>query len=80
MPGGLSFWFESGFNVPDTVGAPRIRGGIQGSLAAELSYFVSCVAKNERPTIVTAEDAMEGLRIAIALVESAEKQEDIVLE
>jgi len=80
VPGGLSFWFESGFNVPDTVGAPRIRGGIQGSLAAELSYFVSCVAKNERPTIVTAEDAMEGLRIAIALVESAEKQEDIVLE
>ncbi len=80
VPGGLSFWFESGFNVPDTIGAPRIRGNLQGSLVAELSYFISCVAQNQRPSIVTAEDAMEGLRIAIALVESAEKQKDIVLE
>lgn len=80
VPGGLSFWFETGFNVPDTVGVPRIRGKVQGSLAAELSYFVSCVAMNEKPRVVTAEDAMEGIQIASALVASAERGHDVVPE
>jgi UDP-N-acetylglucosamine 3-dehydrogenase len=80
VPGGLSFWFETGFHVPDAVVAPRISGRVQGSLAAELSYFVSCVAMNEKPKVVTAEEAMEGIRIACALAESANKQQDVVLE
>jgi len=80
VPGGLSFWFETGFHVPDTFVAPRIDGRVQGCLAAELSYFVSCVARNEKPKVVTAEEAMEGIRVACALVESANKQEDLVLE
>ena len=80
VPGGLSFWFETGFHVPDTIGAPRIRGNVQGGLTAELSYFVSCVTRNEKPKVVTAEEALEGIRVAIALVESAEKQEDVVLD
>jgi len=78
VPGGLSFWLETGFDVPDTI-APRIRGKVQGSLAAELSYFVSCVAMNEKPTVVTAEEAMEGIQVANALVDSANRQQDVVL-
>lgn len=80
VPGGLSFWLESGFLVPDVIGAPRIRGTVEGSLAAELSYFVSCVLKKEKPQVVTAEEALEGIRVAVALVESAEKEQDVVLE
>lgn len=80
VPGGLSFWFETGFHVPDTFVAPRIRGRVEGSLAAELSYFVSCVAMNEKPKIVTAEEAMVGIQVACALLESADKQQDVVLE
>ncbi len=80
VPGGLSFWMETGFDVPDTVVAPRIRGTVQGSLAGELSYFVSCAAKGEKPKVVTAEEAMEGIQVAIALVESANRQQDVVLD
>jgi len=33
VPGGLSLWLESGFHVPDIVGAPRIRDYVGGKLA-----------------------------------------------
>jgi UDP-N-acetylglucosamine 3-dehydrogenase len=79
VDGGLSFWMENGLSVPDTIGAPRIRGHIEGSLAAELSYFLACVINGTRPDVVTAEEALQGIRIAVALVQSAEKEQDIVL-
>jgi predicted dehydrogenase len=79
VDGGLSFWLESGLNVPDTIGAPRIRGHVEGSLAAELSYFLSCVMNGENPSVVTAEEAREGIRVAVALVESASKEQDVVI-
>ena len=80
VDGGLSFWMESGLCVPDTIGAPRIRGHIEGSLAAELSYFLACVTGGTKPEVVTAEEALEGIRIAVALVESASKEQDVILD
>jgi UDP-N-acetylglucosamine 3-dehydrogenase len=79
VDGGLSFWMENGLSVPDTIGAPRIRGHIEGSLAAELSYFLACVTNGAKPDVVTAEEALQGIRIAVALVQSAEKDQDIIL-
>jgi UDP-N-acetylglucosamine 3-dehydrogenase len=79
VPGGLSLWLESGFEVPDIIGAPRIRGSLGGSLAAELAYFVSCVQGLQKPGVVSAEEAKEGIRIALALIQSAETQKDISL-
>jgi predicted dehydrogenase len=77
---GLSFWMESGFLVPDLIGAPRIRGLVEGALAAELSYFASCVMRGEKPQVITAEEAKEGIRVAVALVESAKRAQDVILE
>jgi len=79
VDGGLSFWLESGQLVPDTIGAPRIRGHIEGCLAAELSYFLNCVINGTKPDVVTAEEALEGIRVAVALVESASEEKDVVL-
>jgi UDP-N-acetylglucosamine 3-dehydrogenase len=79
VDGGLSFWLENGFSIPDTIGAPRIRGHIEGSLAAELSYFLACVTNGTKPEVVTAEEALEGIRVAVALVESASKEQDVIL-
>ena len=79
VDGGLSFWLESGYHIPDTFGAPRIRGHVQGSLAAELSYFLACVMNGERPTVITPEEACEGIRVAVALVESAISGQDVIL-
>lgn len=79
VDGGLSFWLEGGLLVPDTIGAPRIRGHVEGSLAAELSYFLACVLKGEKPEVVTAEEAREGIRVAVALVESATQDREVAL-
>lgn len=79
VDGGLSFWLEGGLLVPDAIGAPRIRGHIEGSLAAELSYFLVCVMKGEKPQVVTAEEAREGIGVAVALVESAMQDREVVL-
>ena len=80
VDGGLSFWLEKGLYVPDTIAAPRIRGHVNGSLAAELSYFLACVVNGTKPQVVTAEDALEGIRVAVALVKSAAEQRDILLD
>jgi predicted dehydrogenase len=77
---GFTLWAETGFQIPDSCFAPRIRGRVEGALAAELSYFVSCVASNQQPRAVTAEDGLESIRVAEALVESAEIERDVVLE
>jgi len=79
VDGGLSFWLEGGPVVPDTIAAPRIRGHVEGSLAAELSYFLSCVTDVVKPQVVTAEEAREGIRVASALVESATQDREVVL-
>jgi predicted dehydrogenase len=79
VDGGLSFWLEGGLLVPDTIAAPRIRGHVEGSLAAELSYFLTCVIKGEKPQVVTAEEARDGIAVATALVESATKDREVVL-
>jgi predicted dehydrogenase len=79
VDGGLSFRLESGYYVPDIIGAPRIRGHVEGSLAAELSYFLTCVVNGEKPQVITAEEAREGIRVAVALVESATKGQDVIL-
>ena len=80
VDGGLSFWKENGLCIPDTIGAPRIRGHIEGSLAAELSYFLTCVTNGTKPTVVTAEEALDGIKVAVALVESASKEQDVLLD
>lgn len=80
VPGGLSFWLESGFYVPDISYGPRIRGQVKGALEAELSHFISCVLEGKQSQVITPEEAREGIRIAVALIESASKEHDIILD
>ena len=58
----------------------RIGGRVSGAIKEELSYFVDCVRKNEAPTAVTPRDAFEALRVALALIESAQEQRDVSLD
>jgi UDP-N-acetylglucosamine 3-dehydrogenase len=76
---GLSIWGEDSFSIPDVTVAPRIRGYVGGALAAELSYFAACVQTGQEPTVVQGKDALEGIRIAAAFVESAEEEREIEL-
>jgi len=58
-----------GWQYPDTVYWPRTETGRTGALKEELAYFVDCVAKGEKPSIITPEES----RAAVAAVEAAEK-------
>ena len=77
---GLALWKESGFETPDVSIAPEVRGYFEGALAAELSYFTGCVLNGKRPQVVTAEEALESIRVAVALVDSAEKNVEVALD
>jgi predicted dehydrogenase len=47
--------------------------------AAELRYFIDCVKKNQRPTIVTGEDGARSLKIVEAEVKSVRSGEVVKL-
>jgi UDP-N-acetylglucosamine 3-dehydrogenase len=51
----------------------------QEPLKAELQHFTDCVLKKEKP-VVTGEDGVKALRIAIAALKSSEKNKAIKLE
>jgi UDP-N-acetylglucosamine 3-dehydrogenase len=59
----------TGTQCPDTLYWPRVHGETVGALRAELEYFVGCVAKGTRPTVVTPEEA----RAAVAAVTAAQR-------
>ena len=76
---GLSIWKETGYNLPDASHEPRVRGEMFGALHHELEYFTRCVLENRPPNVVSLDDALHGLEVALAIVESAETRKEIVL-
>lgn len=76
---GLSLWRETGYLAPDISHEPRVRGELFGALKEELAYFTRCVLENRPPELVSLDDALHGLQVALAIIESAEQEKDIVL-
>jgi predicted dehydrogenase len=76
---GLSLWRDDGYFAPDVSYEPRVRGEMFGALKEELAYFTRCISEHQQPTVVTAEDGIEALRVALAIIESAEKEQDVML-
>jgi predicted dehydrogenase len=77
FPGSLSFWREEGFEVPDAGYDPRVRGAALGALRDELMYFCACVREHRQPEIITPREAKNAVRVALALVESANRDVDV---
>ena len=46
----------------------------------EMAYFATCVLQRQPPSVVTAEEAVEGLLVALAIIQAAEQERDVVLE
>jgi hypothetical protein len=67
----LSFWREEWQEIPDVSYEPRLRGSVFGAPREELNYFTYCVLEGRHSTVVTAEEEVEAVRMAVALVESA---------
>jgi UDP-N-acetylglucosamine 3-dehydrogenase len=74
---GLSLWREEGQEIPEVSYEPRLRGSVFGALREELSYFALCVLEGKPLSVVTAEDGLEAVRIAVALVESAGSDREV---
>jgi predicted dehydrogenase len=76
---GLSVWRETGYVAPDISHEPRVRGEIFGALKEELAYFARCVLEKRLPDVVSLDDARHGLQVALAIIESAESERDVLL-
>ncbi len=76
---GLTFWREEGHEVPDVSYEPRFRGVVYGALREELSYFALCALEGRAPAIVTAEEGVEAVRVAVAAVDSSRFDREIYL-
>jgi acetylornithine deacetylase len=77
---GLSLWRENGYIAPDISHEPRVRGEMFGALKEELAYFTRCVLEKRVPAVVSLDDALHGLEVALAIIESAAHERDVVLQ
>lgn len=77
---GLSFWQENGYFVPDISHEPRVRGEMFGALKEELAYFTRCVLEKRAPDVVSPEDAVHAVEIALAIIQAAETEQDVFLK
>ena len=77
FPAPLSLWRDDGFLMPDTTYDPRVRNAAHGGLRDELAYFCSCAAANRQPDILKPIETKNGVRVALALIESANSNREI---
>ena len=76
---GMPIWTEKRSEYPDIFFWPVINGHARGTVHRMLEYFTCCVLKREPQKRVCLEDARESVKIALAAVESAEKEREISL-
>ncbi len=67
----LGLCTASGFTGPDTTYWPRFDGLTGGALKDEIMYFAGCVARGERPNVITPEESLAAMRAVLAAEESA---------
>ncbi|RPI30769.1 MAG: gfo/Idh/MocA family oxidoreductase [Chloroflexota bacterium] len=73
IPGnGLAFWTDTAVEIPDTSYWPSIHGATVGALRDEFNYFIRCLVEDRPVTIPYPEDAYQSIRIAHALIQSAQ--------
>ena len=49
----------------------------RGALREELAYFCDCVLDDRAPQVITGDEAMSAVEVALALVESAQSDKEI---
>jgi predicted dehydrogenase len=76
---GVSLWKEDGCEIPALSYGTRINHQMHGAIKEELGYFVECVRRGAAPAIIQPNDALEALRVALALVRSSAEGRDIKL-
>lgn len=80
IPAGLNFWTEEGTEAANVSYDAWFNNHIWGAAKEEVSYMVNCVRQGQAPTIITPGEAVEALKVALALIRSAEKGQDVKLQ
>ena len=80
LDSGLSIWRESFTHHPETGLWPEIGGAIAGALREEDRHFIERVRLRADSAIASADDAVQGLRIAEAIVRSAAQSVPVSLD
>lgn len=79
LEAGLSIWSPAIVKQPEPSLWPEVHGAIAGALREEDAHFLDCVRAGTPSPIASVADAVEGLRIAEAIVESAERGREVSL-
>lgn len=80
LESGLSVWTQRLHERPEGSYWPELHGRITGALREELTDFVECVRAGRPSDVASLDDAVEGLRIADAVVASAEAGAEVALD
>lgn len=75
----FSVWTPQMTHYPELTAWPPLHGETVGALRAEVAHFVDCVLEGTLSGIASAEDAVAGLKIAEAVVTSANAKQEIQL-
>lgn len=70
---------DKGHTTPDSLLYPAEPSLVSGCLGTEICYFANCVTKNVPPSYVTMQEALDGLKVAWAVVESCNEGKPIRL-
>lgn len=79
LKSGLELWSDDRVTQPEPGLWPEVHGRIGGALLAEDAHFLDRVATGTPSTVTSVADAVAGLRIAEALVQSAAEGREITL-
>lgn len=66
----------SGYEFPDVMHWPEIRGRIEGDARRQMDHFIHIIRTDEEP-LVTAEDGYASLLVALAIIKSIESGEPV---
>lgn len=72
-------WTGEATSSPDLYLSPEVHGRIVGALEQELTHFADCVIGRRNPAHGTLREARNALRVGLAIVESARKEQAVHL-
>lgn len=78
--GGLQLWNKNGRTTPDTnIHVKTMHKQTAGSLREQLLYICDCLGSGTAPDYISFEDAIHGVEVADAIVQSAATGRDVAL-
>ena len=79
LDAGLALWAPELTAHPETGLWPEVNGQVAGALQEEVAHFVECVRTGVPSPVASVADAVAGLRVAEAIVASAETGREVAL-